>query len=152
MSIIRRSEMILKKPKIGQFSISILSDPTLELSDMDHEQFEKGIDRWLTYYKKSGKLETKKGKLPARFTTYIRKERTKGLLAIYPFTTDSEKEIKNGFDFNKKLNFGWQIIIPPTRKAGDTELVFNVRYNRVAMEYVLNSVRSVNEIEGADSV
>ena len=150
MSIIQRSELKRKKPKIGEFSISVLAEPSLELVDMTYEEFSKGIDKWISYYKKTGKTETKNGKTPARFKTYIRKERTKGLLAIYPFTTEKIKN--NDFDFNKQLYFGWEIIIPPTRKSGDTELVHNVINNRVSMEYILDSIRSIKEIEGTPEV
>ena len=47
--------------KIGEFSLGTLSDPEVELADMEPEQFEKGVNEWLNYFKKTGKLELTKG-------------------------------------------------------------------------------------------
>jgi len=149
MSIIERSENIRRKPKIGEFSLGTLSDPQVELADMEPEQFEKGVNSWLNYFKNTGKFAMKGSNIPARFKTYIRKERERGLLVIYPFTKRGKKLINN-FDFNKELHFGWDIIIPPTRKAGNIELVHNVVNNRVAIEHMLDAVRSVNEIKNSE--
>ena len=116
---------------------------------MEPEQFEKGVNLWLNYFKNTGKFSTKESNIPARFKTYIRKERERGLLVIYPFAR-REGKLKDNFDFNKELHFGWDIIIPPTRKGGNIELVHNVVNNRVAIEHMLDAVRSVNEINNSE--
>jgi len=109
------------------FSIRTLADPNADFMDIEKETFDKGMDNWIKMYKETGKSVSKKNWLPAGFQPRIRQQRKDGLLLIYPWT---RKLLDDGFNPDKDIYFGWQIIIPPTREEGEKEaLYFDNAYN-----------------------
>ena len=117
----------LDSPFGNDFSIGTLADPNADFMDIEKGTFDKGMDNWIEMYKATGKSVSKKNWLPAGFQPRIRQQRKDGLLIIYPWTT---KYLEEGFDPEKDIYFGWQIIIPPTREEGDDkELYYDNAYN-----------------------
>tara|TARA_B100001057_G_scaffold326962_1_gene327242 strand:+ start:1672 stop:4908 length:3237 start_codon:yes stop_codon:yes gene_type:complete len=118
------------------FSISTLQDPSAEFLDINKETFEKGVDSWIRLYKKTGKSVLKRKSvnwLPDSFKPKIRQQRKEGLFIIYPWTTKFKDK---GFDLEKDVYIGWQIIIPATREEGDEDqLIYNVAMNEAAREH-----------------
>jgi hypothetical protein len=111
----------------NDFSIGTLADPNADFMDIEKETFNKGMDNWIEMYQGSGKSVSKKNWLPAGFQPRIRQQRKDGLLIIYPWTN---KYLDDGFDPDKDIYFGWQIIIPPTREEGDDKkLYYDNAYN-----------------------
>ena len=54
-------------------------------------------------------------------------------MVIYPWTT---KFINDGFNPDKDIYIGWQIIIPPSRDENDEDqLIYNVAMNEAAREH-----------------
>ena len=117
------------------FSIKTLSDPQAEFADIDGEEYNKGIERWLNLYKKTGKCVIKRRKinfLPAQFKQKIRQQRKEGLLIIYPWSS----KFKENFNKEKDVYMGWQIITPPSRNEDDDDkLIYNVAMNQAAREH-----------------
>ena len=98
-----------------------------DFMDIEKETFDKGMDNWIKMYQATGKSISKNNWLPAGFQPRIRQQRKDGLLIIYPWT---RKYLDDGFNPDKDIYFGWQIIIPPTREEGDDkELYYDNAYN-----------------------
>ena len=117
----------LDSPFADVFSIGTLADPNADFMDIEKGTFDKGMDNWIEMYKATGKSVSKKNWLPAGFQPRVRQQRKDGLLIIYPWT---RKYLDDGFDPEKDVYFGWQIIIPPTREEGDDkELYYDNAYN-----------------------
>jgi len=126
---------IFRNPNDRYFSIKTLSDPQAEFADMNGEEYNKGIEKWLNLYKKTGKCVIKRRKinfLPAQFKQKIRQQRKEGLLIIYPWST----KFKENFYEEKDIYIGWQIITPPSRNEDDDDkLIYNVAMNQAAREH-----------------
>ena len=122
-------------PKTNFFSIKTLSDPLAEFADMNGEEYNRGIERWLNLYKKTAKCVIKRRKinfLPAQFKQKIRQQRKEGILIIYPWSP----KFKENFDQEKDVYIGWQIITPPSRNENDDDkLIYNVAMNQAAREH-----------------
>jgi hypothetical protein len=80
------------------------------------------MDAWIKMYQATGKSVSKKNWLPSGFKPRIRQQRKDGLLIIYPWT---RKYLDDGFNPDKDIYFGWQIIIPPTREEGEKEILYH---------------------------
>jgi len=118
------------------FSIPTLQDPSAEFMDIKKEVFNKGVDSWIKLYQKTGKSVIKRKTvnwLPDSFKPKIRQQRKEGLFIIYPWST---KFLDQGFDKDKDIYIGWQIIIPPSRDENDEDqLIYNVAMNEAAREH-----------------
>ena len=116
------------------YSIKTLSDPQAEFMDINADQYNKGINKWLNLYKKTGKCVIKRKQinfLPAHFKQKLRQQRKEGLVIIYPWSTNFIKD----FDKDQDINIGWQIITPPTRDEDDDDkLVFSKALNQPSRE------------------
>lgn len=138
----RSAEPTIRHPE--EFSTGALADPKSKFIGLTKYEFDNAINEWIELYQKKGSIVTKKIKehinyLPDNFSRTLQRNRKKGLLVLYPFTTLFKDDPNYSDDC---LNVNWEIFIPPTLTSQSSiTQFFNINYNRVRHDQYVEAIR-----------
>ncbi len=138
----RSPEPTIRHPE--EFSTGALADPKSKFIGLTGHEFDNAINEWIELYKKKGSIVTKKIReninyLPDNFSRTLQRNRKKGLLVLYPFTTLFKDDKNYSEDC---LNVNWEIFIPPTlTDESSITQFYNISYNRVRKDQYVEAIR-----------